>query len=233
MGLLDKLKKQTNKNDEYRQRSISDVRVPSAFVPLNVPAFDDVIISRGSKYEKTYFYDDVSARLFGSLPSGNANYSFSSDGKYLLLDDKRIASIFDRSDMIRDYLSRGDVVLVAPRSRSDSDLLLTVCFYKKVRPEDLDPQSVEFSIKVSSADSYFSCSELIGLKLDDISLDPDSLLFCVYSSGSFVAMLPEAKSSRISDIMEAGSSFSSGVVISAEEFDSGLSYIVRIRLSFI
>lgn len=231
MGLFDRFKKQPNINDEYRNRSISDVQTPVSFTPVRSPSFPDPVAFNGEKYEKCYYYSDIPARLFGSLPS-SGRFDFSDDGRYLLCSDKRIASVSSRSDMIRDFKARGDLVLVEPFKQSGSDLLLAACFYKKISSGDAEPQIIEYSVKVASDASYYSCSELAGLMIDDFHLDPD-LSYSLYSDGILICPLSDAKAERISALERDGYVFRSGSVISASETDSGLSYVLRIRLDFI
>lgn len=232
MGLFDRLKKEKSANDIHRERSISDIKVPTAFAPIKRPDFPDAFVSDGVKFKKAYYYDSIPARLFGSLPSSRGQFGFSSDGKYLLFDDKRIASVQDRSDMIRDFISRGEIVLVTPCAQAGSDLQLAAAFYKKALADDTDLQAIEITTKVSSADSYYSCDELRGIVIDDIRFAPDCS-FSLYSGSVFIAPLSDAKADRIASLEHDGYLFSGGKVTESSAADSGLSYVLRIRLEFL
>ena len=246
MGLFDFVKKKGSsvENENYSLRTLKDVKIPPPISDITSASrtFDDRIVTKSGAFDLAYRYDNVPARLFATCPSNGYGLSFTSDGKYLVKYGKRIASVLDRNQMISDFLSRGDIVMVRPGTPSGTDLPLSLAFYKKVEDNELDDKlDLSLIVPIIASESYYSHDELPEKDITSGSFfdeyDNEGFLksnkLTLYSNGRTICTLSDAQSQRIWDLHTDGYELSHGKIMSVSGDEDSAKFNAKISLTFL
>ncbi|MBR2806668.1 MAG: hypothetical protein IKF22_03605 [Lachnospiraceae bacterium] len=241
MGLFGfgKKKKESSANDDYRSRSLRDMKVPPSLsdaMRANVKHDDRIIV--GSEVYKLVSVDDhVRSHLYvGSYPVGQ-KVSFVDGGKYISYKGRRIASVEDKLDSIRECFASGGYALAITGSSYGTDLILSVAFYKKISKKSVEKIDVPVVATINSEKSYFMHSEFEGMIIDEMREEyysrADDYRYVLYHDSHEICALSPDRSGRIRDLLHSGYRLSEGKVEDTTGTKNNKVFTAKITLSFL
>ena len=241
MGLFgfNKKKKGKTGNDDYRSRSLSDMKVPPSLSDA-IRAYvkhDDRIVIGSEVYKLDSVDNHVRSHLYISNPPVGEKVGFTDDGQYLFYNGKRIASVEDKAASIHEHISNGGLVIAIPGNPSGTDLPLSIAFYKKEIAENTSRFELSLVVSINSETSYFSHDEFEGLEISKLynsySEEDEELKYILYHQDHEVCTISAVKSERIDDLLKDGYQLSEGKVVSVSGTDDSVRFSIKISLVFI
>ena len=240
MGLFGfgKKKKESSANDEYRSRSLRDMKAPPSLsdaMRANVK-HDDRIIVGSDLYELVSVDNHVRSHLYVSNPPVGKKVGLSEDGQYIVYGGKRIASIEGKTDTILEHFSNGGLVVAIPGNPSGTDMPLSIAYYKKASTGNVFRVELPLVVSMNSETSYFSYDEFEGMEINKLYNsyfdDDEEFRYILYHQDHEICTLSAAKSERIDDLLKDGFQLSDGKVVSVSGTDNSVRFSIKIVLVF-
>lgn len=240
MGLFgfNKKKKVKSGNDDYRSRSLSDMKVPPSLSDA-IRAYvkhDDRIVIGSEVYKLDSVDNHVRSHLYISNPPVGEKVGFTDDGQYLFYNGKRIASVEDKAASIHEHISNGGLVIAIPGNPSGTDLPLSIGYYKKASVGNVSRIELPLIVSMNSETSYFSYDEFEGMEINKLynsySEEREEFRYILYHQDHEICTLSTAKSERIDDLLKDGYQLSDGKVVSVSGTDDSDRFSIKIVLVF-